>query len=40
MWKRGAKDVRLVDAVRLPPEDMANYNSPGMVPSTGEYRWI
>ena len=40
MHPGGAKDARLVDAVRLPSEDMVNYNSPGMVPSTSEYRWI
>ena len=34
------KDVRLVDAVRLQSEDMANYNSPDTVPLTSEYRWI
>ncbi len=38
--KRRFYDARLVDAVRLPLEDMASYNSPGTVPSTSEYLWI
>ncbi len=39
-WKLGVKDVRLVDTVRLPSEDMVKYNNPDTVPLTSEYRWI
>ncbi len=34
------KNARLVDAVKLPLEDMASYNSPGTVPLMSEYQRI